>query len=141
MEQLFINLIPTGRKETCHVKQFDAGRAIRLNLFENTLAYAIQSGDRVTLTVEKPNKEAVTVALTATTGNTYVDLVTTAQMDDLAGVNKCDLTIKNGAAEIRTGDFFMEVKKAAGGDEPTGGRRGGLTASGSEIISTTYETV
>ena len=140
MQTLFINLIPTGRKEECYVKQFDIGRVIRLCLHENdvTKPYAFKDGDAVVINVKKTNSQTAVIELPISEGNTYVDWITTTEIDDVCGTNECELKLTTATAEIRTADFEMKIQ-AAKGDTPTV-RKGGLFSTATSIVSTTYET-
>ena len=111
MEIIKLNLIPSGVNPTCHCSQYDNGRVIRIDLFDGLTPYVLQSGDTVTLNVRKPDNTIVTASLTATQGNTYVNLVTTEQMCACVGYNLCDLTITNGSVEIGTLNFIMQVER------------------------------
>lgn len=111
MEIIKLNLIPSGVNPTCHCSQYDNGRVIRIDLFDGLTPYVLQSGDTVTLNVRKPDNTIVTTSLTATQGNTYVNLVTTEQICACVGYNLCDLTITNGSVVIGTLNFIMQVER------------------------------
>ena len=111
MEIIKLNLIPSGVNPTCHCSQYDNGRVIRIDLFDGLTPYVLQSGDTVTLNVRKPDNTIVTTSLTATQGNTYVNLVTTEQICACVGYNLCDLTITNGSTVIGTLNFIMQVER------------------------------
>ena len=135
MEILYISLTPTGHKQTCHVKQYDIGRIIRL-----ILEYTIHDDDVITLNVKKPNGDNISFVLPIVQGNTFIDLSTTLEMDDIAGVNECELKITTRTAEFRTEDFLMEVQKSKEPAPAPAKRRGGLNSTNLNVISTTYET-
>jgi len=111
MEIIKLNLIPSGVNPTCHCSQYDNGRVIRIDLFDGLTPYVLQSGDTVTLNVRKPDNTIVTASLTATQGNTYVNLVTTEQICACVGYNLCDLTIANGSTVIGTLNFIMQIER------------------------------
>lgn len=111
MEIIKLNLIPSGVNPTCHCSQYDNGRVIRIDLFDGLTPYVLQSGDTVTLNVRKPDNTIIEASLTATQGNTYVNLVTTEQMCACVGYNLCDLTITNGSTVIGTLNFIMQVER------------------------------
>lgn len=111
MEIIKLNLIPSGVNPTCHCSQYDNGRVIRIDLFDGLTPYVLQSGDTVTLNVRKPDNHIVTTTLTATQGNTYVNLVTTEQICACVGYNLCDLTITNGTTVIGTLNFIMQIER------------------------------
>ncbi len=111
MEIIKLNLIPTGITPTCHCSQYDNGRTIRVDLFNGFTPYVLQSGDTVTLNVRKPDNTIVVTSLTATQGNTYVNIETTEQMCACVGFNLCDLTIENGSKKIGTLNFIMQIER------------------------------
>lgn len=109
MEQLNLNLIPTGATPVCHTKQYDVGRVIRFNLFNGSEVYTLDGTETVSVNVHKPDGNLVTEALDASHG-TYVDVITTEQMDAVAGVNICDISIDKGGDHIATLNFNMNVQ-------------------------------
>ena len=111
MEIIRLNLIPSGVNPICHAKQYDKGRIIRFELFNGLTPYTLQSGDTVTLNLRKPDNTIIESSVTATQGNKYVDLVTTEQICAVAGYNLGTFKIENGATEIGTLNFIMEVGK------------------------------
>lgn len=111
MEIIRLNLIPSGVNPICHAKQYDKGRTIRFELFNGLTPYTLQSGDTVTLNLRKPDNTIIESSVTATQGNKYVDLVTTEQICAVSGYNLGTFKIENGATEIGTLNFIMEVGK------------------------------
>ena len=118
MEEIFLNLIPTGNHPTCHASQYDVGRQIKVNLFDGAIAYALQEGDSLVLDVKKPNAEIVSAELAVTIGEVYAYIVTVEQMCDIVGRNECELRLKNGTKNIGTLNFYIEVEEAIGEVEP-----------------------
>ena len=119
MEEIYLNITPTGNHPVCHVSQYDVGRQIKVNLFDDTTAYFLQSGDTLTLSILKPNGENVSANLEVSTGLTYAYIVTAEQMCDIVGRNVCELKLKNGNKKIGTLNFFMQVEEAVADVEPT----------------------
>lgn len=113
MESIKLNLIPNGVSPACHCSQYDNGRVIRLELFDGLTPYTIRSGDTFTLNVRKPDNTIIdsSAPISATQGNTYVDLTTTTQICAVTGLNLCDLKITNGSTEIGTLNFIMVVER------------------------------
>ena len=111
MEIIKLNLIPNGVNPVCHASQYDNGRVIRGELFDGLTPYTLASGDVVALNVRKPDNHVVTATLTATAGNSYVDIVMTEQMTACFGENLCELKITNGNTEIGTINFYMIVER------------------------------
>jgi hypothetical protein len=118
MEEIFLNLIPTGNHPICHASQFDVGRQIKVNLFDGAVAYALQEGDSLVLDIKKPNAEIVSAELAITVGEVYAYIVTVEQMCDIVGRNECELRLKNGTKNIGTLNFYIEVEEAVGEVEP-----------------------
>ena len=118
MEEIFLNLIPTGVRPVCHASQYDVGRTIKVNLFEGSVAYALQEGDNLVLDIRKPNDEIVSAELSVTVGEVYAYIVTVEEMCDIVGRNTCELRLKNGTKDIGTLNFYIEVEEAVGEVEP-----------------------
>ncbi len=116
MEMITLNLIPKGTPPVCHASQYDKGRVIRCNLVEGLQVYVL-SGETAVLNVIKPDNNIVTEALTATTGNSYIDIITTEQMCAVAGKNECEIRLTKGEVEVGTLNFIMQVEA----DVTTGG--------------------
>ena len=110
MEEITLNLIPTGVRPTCHVSQNDNERDIKINLVEGSLAYAIKSGDIVKLNIRKPNDVVISSRITATVGNTYVIANIKDEMCNVDGTNLCEIRIINEDTRISTSNFLMEVE-------------------------------
>ena len=117
MEQIRLDIIPKGITPVCHASQYDSGRIIRLNLVDGLQGYVL-TDETVELDVRKPDGHIVTAAVTATSGTTYVDIVTTEQMTACAGENICELKISKTGVEIYSLNFRMQVEKSVleGGD-------------------------
>lgn len=116
MEMITLNLIPKGIPPVCHASQYDKGRVIRCNLVDGLQGYVL-SGETAVLNVIKPDNNIVTEALTATTGNSYIDIITTEQMCAVAGKNECEIRLTKGEVEVGTLNFIMQVEA----DVTTGG--------------------
>lgn len=111
IEEIKLNLIPNGVSPVCHVSQYDAGRQIKINLFEGINPYLIQSGDTFTLNVRKPDNTIVTTSVSGTQGNNYITISTTQQITAVVGENLCELKITNGSTVIGTLNFIMLVER------------------------------
>ena len=109
MEAINVDLIPGKANAVCHVSQYDIGRTIRLNLFEGGSVYTLAGTETLTVAVRKPDGNVATEAVT-NTSSSYVEIVTTQQMDAVAGCNLCELSITSGADVIGTANFYMEVE-------------------------------
>lgn len=109
MEIITLNLVPKGITPVCHASQFDIGRTIRLAIVDELHGY-IFSDEKVELRVRKPDDNVVTASVEVTSGNAYVDIVTTEQMTACEGVNKCELRITKGGVRIGSLNFDMKVE-------------------------------
>ena len=110
MESININLIPGEAFPVCHASQFDKGRQIRLNLFDGASIFTLSGTETLVLDVKKPDTCIVTVEVT-NTSSAYVIFSTTEQMCACPGDNICELKIINGATEIGTLNFIMQVEE------------------------------
>ena len=111
MEQINVNLIPGRALPVCHVSQYDVGRQIRCNLFEGDQVFALATGDTAEIHVRKPDTTIVTEALTVVNAQTYLDIVTTQQMDAVAGANLCEIELTRSGTTLGTANFIMEVEE------------------------------
>ena len=125
MEEITLNLIPTGVRPTCHVSQNDNERNIKINLVNGSLAYSIQADDVIKLNVRKPNETVVSASVSATAGNTYIIANVTDDMCNIDGTNLCEVRITNGSTRISSSNFLMEVET----DPSANGGGGGGGAS------------
>lgn len=109
-EQINVDLIPGRMSPTCHCSQYDIGRTIRINLTQGGVTYTLDGTETISVEVRKPDGNFVTASCTATSGNAYVDVVTTEQMTAVAGMNLCNLKIEKGGNTIGTLNFIMAVE-------------------------------
>lgn len=139
MEQINLNLIPTGATPVCHTKQYDVGRVIRFNLFNGTEVFSLDGTETVSVEVHKPDGNLVTASLD-TSHITYVEVVTTEQMDAVAGVNICCLSIDKGDIHIGTINFNMVVQASPlEGGLPSDSEIGNLETQIAGIVSEQYD--
>lgn len=110
MENINLNLIPSGKPPVCHASQYDKLRSIRVNLFDGVTPYAIANGDTFELCVRKPDNTVVTVNVLVNAGLTYCIIYTSPQITAVKGVNICELKITNGGKIIGTLNFDMAVE-------------------------------
>jgi hypothetical protein len=117
VEIIKLNIIPSGVNPTCHVSQYDEGRAIRIELYEGLTPFTLQASDEVSLAIRKPDNKIVTLLVT-NTEDSYVDIFTTKQACAVVGSNLCELTIKRSSVVIGTLNFYMQVERdpLSGGD-------------------------
>lgn len=110
MEQIKLDIIPKGITPICHVSQYDTGRIIRLNLMDGMQGY-ILTDEEITLNVRKPDNNIITAGVSATSGNAYVDIVTTEQMCACSGDNLCELVLVKDDIKIASLNFKMRVEE------------------------------
>ena len=111
MEQINVDLIPGKVLQVCHSSQYDVGRTIRVNLFEGGQVFTFDGTQSAQLKVRKTDGNVVTAALTATMGNSYVEIETTQQMTACAGLNMCDIVIIDSSNSISTANFVLSVEE------------------------------
>lgn len=109
MEQISVNLVPSGIKGTCHASQFDIGRSIRFALLSGSNIYTLSGSETITMKIRKPDGTERTETL-ANTSITYVDLVTNRDTCDQSGTYDCEITVTDGGVVIGSGNFTMEVE-------------------------------
>lgn len=110
MESFNLNIIPGKTRPVCHASQFDTGRAIRVNLFEDANIYTLSGSEEVSLSVRKPDGNVVTVEI-ENAGDSFVEIVTTEQMTACAGSNLCELKIEDDGKVIGTMNFILETEQ------------------------------
>ena len=140
METIRLNLVPVGATPVCHAAQYDAGRQIKLELYNGAEAYQIQAGDTFELDLRKPDDHIVTASIPGTQGNTYLILVTTEQMCAVAGINVCKVKVKNSGDEIGTLIFNMAVQMDVLADgDPSESIIGNLDELVAEAVAEQYD--
>lgn len=110
MESFNLNIIPGKTRPVCHASQFDTGRVIRVNLFEDANIYTLSGSEEVSLSVRKPDGNVVTVEI-ENTGDSFIEIVTTEQMTACAGSNLCELKIEDDGKVIGTMNFILETEQ------------------------------
>lgn len=110
MEQVMLDMIPTGAKAVCHVSQYDIGRTIRFNLRSGGAAYTLAGTETVKVYIKKPDGTTAERNI-ANTSSTYVDWVTGEGDCDQAGKCECELIITAGTTVIGSKNFIMNVEE------------------------------
>lgn len=111
MEQIRLNLIPTGPMPTCHASQYDKKREIGLVLFNGTRPLLL-TDETLELDVRKSDSHIVTIDVPTPEGKNLAVFETTEQMCAVAGSNECELRIKKAGADIGTLNFIMEIERS-----------------------------
>lgn len=118
MEQIFLNLVPSGSIQTVHASKGDAKRQIEILLYDGNLPYSLKNGDVLTISVRKPDYETVTVLVSYNVGETSVIFETAEEMCDVVGKCTCELHLNNGRNRIGSLNFFMMVYDSVAETEP-----------------------
>ena len=109
MEQINVNLIPSGIKPICHVSQYDSGREIRLNLFDGTDAFTLTGTEAIEFDVKKSDGTVYTTEI-ANTEDDYLIITTASQMCAAVGENICSVKIVDGEISIGTINLILDVE-------------------------------
>ena len=104
MEQIKLDIVPVGVAPVAHASQFDNGRQIRFNLFNQGTPYTLTGAETVTMVVNG-EEENIT-----NTSDNYV--IWDVAKEDCAevGVIGCELRIVLGSMLIGSKNFFLEVE-------------------------------
>ena len=104
MEQIKIDIVPVGVAPVAHASQFDNGRQIRFNLFNQGAPYTLTGAETVTMVVNG-EEENIT-----NTSDNYV--IWDVAEEDCAevGVIGCEIRIVLGSMLIGSKNFFLEVE-------------------------------
>ena len=109
MEQITLDLIPSGSNPICHASQYDDGRTIRVNLTENGSPYTL-STETVELHVRKGDGNMVSESVAVVSGKTFLEFATTEQMTAISGYNIGELQLSKNGAVIGTLNFILLVE-------------------------------
>lgn len=105
MEIINLNTIPDGHSPVAHVSQNDEGRVTRFNLFDGVIPFVLDGTESVKLRIRKPNGVTSEI-LIVNTADSYVDIITTKQLTDVAGRVYCKLRIN----DLGTKSFYYFVE-------------------------------
>ena len=104
MEQIKIDIVPAGVAPVAHASQFDNGRQIRFNLFNQGTPYTLTGAETVTMVV---NGEEENIA---NTSDNYVIWDVAEEDCEEVGVIGCEIRIVLGLMLIGSKNFFLEVE-------------------------------
>ena len=110
MEQLTIDMIPTGAKSVGHASQFDIGRIIRFNIVNKGEPVTLTGAETIKLLITKPDGTKLEKNI-ANTSSTYVDWVSSEGDYDQTGVYSCELKITNNTQDIGSKNFIVKVEE------------------------------
>ena len=114
MEQIAINILPKGAKPVCHSSQFDEGRQIMFNLFNDDTPYTLSGTETISVLVHKPDGAEVVDSVT-NTSDSYVIWDVSADACELSGVCECELSIVENGIVLGSKNFTMKVEEDAYG--------------------------
>lgn len=104
MEQIKIDIVPVGVAPVAHASQFDKGRQIRFNLFNQGAPYTLTGAETVTMVVNG-EEENIT-----NTSDNYVIWDVAEEDCEKVGVIGCEIRIVLGSMLIGSKNFFLEVE-------------------------------
>lgn len=133
MEQVMLDMIPTGAKAVCHVSQYDIGRTIRFNLRSGGAVYTLSGTETVKVYIKKPDGTTAERNI-ANTSSTYVDWVTGEGDCDQAGGCECELVITSGTTVIGSKNFTVKIEEDPYNDQ------GVVTETAGPAIIATFTT-
>ena len=133
MEQVMLDMIPTGAKAVCHVSQYDIGRTIRFNLRSGGAVYTLSGTETIKVYIKKPDGTTAERNI-ANTSSTYVDWVTGEGDCDQAGNCECELVITSGTTVIGSKNFTVKIEEDPYNDQ------GVVTETAGPAIIATFTT-
>lgn len=104
MEQIKLDIVPAGVASVAHASQFDNGRQIRFNLFNQGTPYTLTGAETVTMVVNG-EEENIT-----NTSDNYVIWDVAEEDCEEVGVIGCEIRIVLGSMLIGSKNFFLEVE-------------------------------
>lgn len=109
VENIILNLIPTGDAPSIHVAQYDVERPFTITLKEGEDDFT-PTGYDIELQVRKVDNNIVTAIPTSTSGN-VVTFNTTEQMTACSGTNLAELQLSKNDQTIATLHFYLVVQR------------------------------
>lgn len=109
IENITLNIIPTGDTPSIHVAQFDVDRPFNVTLKEGEDDFTPTDYD-IELQVRKVDSTIVTVVPSQTTGN-VVTFGTTEQMTACSGTNIAELQLTKDSQTFATLHFYLVVQR------------------------------
>lgn len=109
VENITLNLIPTGDTPSIHAAQFDVDRPFTVTLKEGEDDFT-PTGYDIELQVRKVDNNIVTAIPTSTSGN-IVTFNTTEQMTACSGTNLAELQLTKDSQTFATLHFYLVVQR------------------------------
>lgn len=118
MQQINLNLVPSGVPPVVYASQYDIGRTFRINLFDGNDAYTVPDGAVITLIGTKTDMHSFAYSSEDDDPKVKVDgssitVTTTEQMCAMPGVALCEISVrKSTTLIIGSLNFILQVEKA-----------------------------
>ena len=109
VENITLNLIPTGDTPSIHAAQYDVERPFTVTLKEGADDFTPTDYD-IELQVRKVDNNIVTAIPTSTSGN-VITFNTTQQMTACSGINLAELQLSKDDQTIATLHFYLVVQR------------------------------
>lgn len=118
MQQINLNLVPSGVPPVVYASQYDVGRTFRINLFDGNDAYTVPDGAVITLIGTKTDMHSFAYSSEDDDPKVKVDgsaitVTTTEQMCAMPGTTLCEISVrKSTTLIIGSLNFILQVEKA-----------------------------
>ena len=123
MQQINLNLVPSGVPPVVYASQYDVGRIFRINLFDGNDTYTVPDGAVVTLVGTKTDMHSFAYPSEDDDPKVKVDgssitVTTTEQMCAMPGNALCEISVrKSTTLIIGSLNFILHVEKAVVPDD------------------------
>ena len=115
-QEINLNLIPGAIPPRISVSQYDdASRSLVFRLYNGAVSFTPGSGTTVQIRGTKPDNKGFEYA--ANLSGSTVTAAITDQMTAVAGDVRCEIVLKDSTKTIGTGNFVLEVERAALGED------------------------
>ena len=115
-QEINLNLIPGAIPPRISVSQYDdASRSLVFRLYNGAVSFTPGSGTTVQIRGTKPDNKGFEYA--ASIAGSTVTATITDQMTAVAGDVRCEIVLKDSTKTIGTGNFVLEVERAALGED------------------------
>lgn len=115
-QEINLNLIPGAIPPRISVSQYDdASRSLVFRLYNGAVSFAPGSGTTAQIRGTKPDNKGFEYA--ANLSGSTVTAAITEQMTAVAGDVRCEIILKDSTKTIGTGNFVLEVERAALGED------------------------
>lgn len=118
MQNINLDVTPSGIPQVAHVSQFDYKRPIRLNLHDGDEEYMIPTGAVVTIRGTKSDGHPFSYTSTdepeiVTFSGVTVIVYTSVQMTAAAGLATCEIGVSDGTSILYSANWTMDVEAMA----------------------------